>query len=233
MKEGIYYSCVDDFLAANKDSKTKKILLVAEYTNFELKYLEKYQGEIVGAIVPFVVYNNEFFNKGIISCDLHENNNLLLIEDLKNFSIDKSFFKNTQSLVVLVDGLSSNISDFLDNLFENIPENTQVIGGGAGKMTFEEEPVIFTKTKILKDAAVIVSLKSKLFLGIEIGWEYLEGPFLTTNSQKNVLKTLNFKNAFEVYKEVVEKDSGMKFEDDNFFDIAKSYPLGIINMIKR
>jgi hypothetical protein len=232
MKEGIYYPCVDDFWAANKDSKTKKILLVAEYTNFELKYLEKYQGEIVGAIVPFVVYNNEFYNKGIISCDLHENNNLLLIEDLKNFSIEKSFFANTQSLVVLIDGLSSNISDFLDNLFENIPENTQVIGGGAGKMTLEQEPVIFSKTRILKDAAVVISLKSKLFLGIEIGWEYLEGPFLITNSEKNVLKTLNFKNAFEVYKEVVEKDSGMKFEDDNFFDIAKSYPLGIIKYDK-
>ena len=55
MKEGIYYPCVDDFLTANKDSATKKILLVAEYTNFELKHLEKYQGEIVGAIVPYVV----------------------------------------------------------------------------------------------------------------------------------------------------------------------------------
>lgn len=231
MKEGVYYPCIDDFLTNNKDSKTKKILLVAEYTNFELKYLEKYQGEIVGAIVPFIVYNNEFFNKGIISCDLHENNNLLLIEDLKNFSIDKSFFKNTQSLIVLVDGLSSDITDFLDNLFENIPENTQVIGGGAGKMTFEQEPVIFSKTQILKDAAIVVSLKSKLYLGIDIGWEYLEGPFLITNSHKNILKTLNFKNAFEVYKEVVEKDSGMKFED-NFFDIAKSYPLGIIKYDK-
>jgi hypothetical protein len=71
MKEGIYYRCVNDFLDNNKNSTSKKLLLIAEYTNFELEYLEKYQGEIVGAIVPFIVYNEEYFNKGVISCDLH------------------------------------------------------------------------------------------------------------------------------------------------------------------
>lgn len=232
MKEGIYYSSLDQFLENNKSSKTKKILFVAEYTNFDLKKLQNYQGELIGAIVPFVVFNEDFFNKGLISCDLHEDNNLLLIKDLDSFSIsDKSFF-NSQSLVVMVDALSSSISAFLDMLFENVPENTQIIGGGAGKMTFEKEPVIFSKDGIYKDAAFIVSLKSKLNIGIENGWEYLEGPFLVTNSYKNVLKTLNFKNAFEVYKQVVEKDSNMKFSDDNFFDIAKSHPIGIIKYDK-
>ena len=60
------------------------------------------------------------------------------------------------------------------------------------------------------------------------GWEYLEGPFIATNSDKNILKSLNFKKSFDVYKEIVEKDSGMIFDDDNFFDIVKSYPLGIV-----
>ena len=232
MKEGIYHCCINDFLASNKNNNKKKFLLVAEYTHFEHEYLAEYQGEIVGAIVPFIVYNNDFFNKGVISCDLDDENNFLLIEDLNSFSIEESFFKQSKSLVVLVDGLSSYVSDFLDNLFQNIPENTQVIGGGAGKMTFERDPVIFTKNEIKKDAAVIISLNKKLNLGIQNGWEYLEGPFLTTNSHKNILKTLNYKNAFEVYKEVVEKDSGMKFADDNFFDIAKSYPLGIVKYDK-
>lgn len=232
MKEGLYYSSLDEFLENNKNSETKKILLVAEYTNFDFEKLKDYKGELVGAIVPFIVFNEDFFNKGIISCDLHENNNLLLVKDLDSFSISDTFFLNTQSLVVMVDGLSSKISCFLDKLFENIPENTQIIGGGAGKMTFEKEPVIFTKDEIHKDAAFIVSLKSKLNIGIENGWEYLEGPFLVTNSQNNVLKTLNFKSAFEVYKQIVEKDSNFRFEDDRFFDIAKSHPIGIIKYDK-
>jgi hypothetical protein len=232
MKEGIYYSCVNEFLNINRNSSMKKFLLIAEYTNFQFEDLEEYKGEIIGAIVPFIIYNTEIYNKGVISCDLNDNNNFLLIEDLKDFSIENSFFSNNKSIMVFIDGLSSYISDFLDTLFENIPENTQVIGGGAGKMTFERDPVIFTKHQFCKDAAIIISLDTNLNLGIENGWEYLEGPFLTTNSHNNLLKTLNFRNAFEVYKEVVEKDSGMKFADDNFFDIAKSYPIGIIKYDK-
>jgi len=232
MKEGIYYSCVNEFLNINRNSSMKKFLLIAEYTNFQFEDLEEYKGEIIGAIVPFIIYNTEIYNKGVISCDLNDNNNFLLIEDLKDFSIENSFFSNNKSIMVFIDGLSSYISDFLDTLFENIPENTQVIGGGAGKMTFERDPVIFTKHQFCKDAAIIISLDNKLNLGIENGWEYLEGPFLTTNSHNNLLKTLNFRSAFEVYKEVVEKDSGMKFADDNFFDIAKSYPIGIIKYDK-
>ncbi len=233
MKEGIYHCSLDDFLEKNRDSKTKKILLVAEYTNFELEKLQSYQGEIVGAIVPFIVYNYDFFNKGIISCDLHEDNNLLLIKDLNSFFIEKSFFSNSKSLVVLLDGLSSSLTSFLNILFENVPENTQIIGGGAGKMTFERDPVIFSKNEFCKDAAIIVSLKSNLKIGVENGWDFLEGPFLVTDSQKNILKTLNFRNAFEVYKEFVEKDSHENFHEDNFFDIAKSYPLGIVKYDKK
>lgn len=232
MEEGLYYQTLDDFLENNQNSNEKKILLIAEYTNFDIQKLQDYKGEIVGAIVPFVVYNEKFFNRGIISCNLPQSSNLLIIEDLNSFDVEDSFFQNSESLIVMVDGLSLQITNFLDKLFEVIPENRQIIGGGAGKMTFEKVPVIFSKTGIYKDAAFIVSLKSKISIGIENGWEYLEGPFLVTDSSDNVLKTLNFKSAFEVYKRVVEKDSLFKFEDDMFFHIAKSHPIGIIKYDK-
>lgn len=232
MRDGIYYSSLDEFLLKNQNSNTKKFLLVGEYTNFNIEKLDSYNGEIVGGIVPFIVFNNDFLNKGIISCDLNEEENYLLVEDINCTSIDKEFFSTSNSLLVLVDGLSPFISTFLHTLFENVPENTQIIGGGAGKMTFEREPIIFTKKSMHKDSALLISLKSNLTVAVENGWEYLEGPFLVTNSEKNILKSLNFQNAFDVYKGVVEKDSNKKFNDDNFFEIAKSHPFGIIKYDK-
>jgi hypothetical protein len=228
MKKSKLYFCVKDFLDDNKNNTKKIFVLVAEYTNFNLEDLKDYEGEIFGGIVPFVVYNNEYYNKGIIACSLDENSDFLLVEDLNHLNVNHTFFENRKSFLVLLDGLSPNITNFLENLFEVVCENAQIIGGGAGKMTFENDPVIFTKDKIYKNAAIVIATAMNLHSKIANGWEYLDGPFLTTNSEKNILKTLDFKNAFDVYKSVVEKNCGMSFNDDNFFDIAKSYPFGIV-----
>jgi hypothetical protein len=153
--------------------------------------------------------------------------------------------------MVLLDGLSENITTFLDSLFNVLPLNIEILGGGAGKLTLKQEPVIFSNDGIYENAALTISKKSKLFIGVENGWEFLEGPFMVTSSNKNILKSLNFMDAFEVYKSVVEEDSGLKFNnafetyknvvekesgeqltEDNFFDIAKSYPLGIVKFNK-
>ena len=228
MKKGKFYFCLKDFLEDNKNNTQKAFVLVAEYTNFDLEDLRNYNGEIFGGIVPFVVFNENFYNKGIIVCFLEENSDFLFVEDLNNLDRNPIFFDNRKSFMVLLDGLSPNITNFLENLFEAVCENAQIIGGGAGKMTFENDPVIFTKDKIYKNAAIVIATPLKLHTKIASGWEYLEGPFLTTSSEKNILKTLNFNNAFDVYKNVIEKHTGMTFNDDNFFDIAKSYPFGIV-----
>lgn len=228
MKKGKFYFCIKDFLEENKNNTQKAFVLVAEYTNFNLEDLKSYNGEICGGIVPFVVFNENYYNKGIIVCFLEENSDFLFVEDLNYLDTNPTFFENRKSFLVLLDGLSPNITSFLENVFEVVCENAQIIGGGAGKMTFENDPVIFTKDKIYKNAAIIIATPMKLHTKIASGWEYLDGPFLTTSSEKNILKTLNFNNAFDVYKSVIEKHSGMTFTDDNFFDIAKSYPFGIV-----
>lgn len=230
MEKGKFYFSVKDFLEDNVNNTKNIFILVAEYTSFNLEDLKDYNGEIFGGIVPFVIYNNEYYNKGLIVCSLEENSDFLLVEDLNYLDVNSTFFENRKSFLVLLDGLSQNITKFLENLFEVVCENAKVIGGGAGKMTFENDPVIFTKDKIYKNAAIIIATPMNLHSKIGKGWEYLDGPFLTTSSEKNVLKTLNYKNAFDVYKSVVEKNSGMIFKDDNFFDIAKSYPLGIVKL---
>lgn len=227
MKTGKYYSSMKDFFKDNLNNSEKIFILIAEYTQFNFEDFKNYNGEILGGIVPFVIYNNEFYNKGIIACSLETNSELMLVEDLNYINDNSSFFENRNSFFVLLDGMSPNITNFLENLFERVSSKAQIIGGGAGKITFNNDPVIFSKEKIYTNAAIIIASTKILHTKIGSGWEYLAGPFLSTISDKNIIKTLNFKKSFDVYTEVVEKDCGIKFTDDNFFDIAKSYPLGI------
>ena len=49
----------------------------------------------------------------------------------------------------------------------------------------------------------------------------ISGPFVATKTHKNSIIEINWRNAFEVYKEVVEADSGKLINEDNFFDLSK------------
>ena len=250
MKNTILYKNLDEFIESSKDCKSEFFLLVAENCDFDFDKLKQSNINFSGAIVTQVIFDNSNYDDAIVASKL-ENEEVKLIQNLDNPQLNEDDFETAQSMLVLLDGLSSNITTFLDSLFEVLPIDIEILGGGAGKLTLKQEPVIFSNEGIFENAAIAMIRKSKLYVGVENGWEFLEGPFMVTSSNKNVLKSLNFMDAFEAYKSVVEKDCGLKFNtafdtykdviekesgeiinQDNFFDIAKSYPLGIVKFDK-
>jgi hypothetical protein len=128
---------------------------------------------------------------------------------------------------VLVDGLSSRIGALLDGVYDNLGSDPVYFGGGAGSLSFQSKPCLFSNQGMLADHAQLTVLPWQFGLGVEHGWEKFAGPFVVTNSTRNVIHSLDFRPAFEVYREYVEADSGRRFTDDNFFDIAKAYPFGL------
>ncbi|WP_122893266.1 FIST C-terminal domain-containing protein [Arcobacter peruensis] len=230
MKNANYYKSLDDFLKENKNNKSRFLLFIAEETKFDITQIKDLN--ISGAIFPEIILNDTHYKEGLLASVIEDDFDLNFIEDMSSFKPDDKKFINKESLIVLIDGLSSDITIFLDYLFESVSEQTQIIGSGAGKMTLEQEPIILHNGVFYKNAALILSINSKLSLRIEHGWEKHVGPFVATNTEKNILKKLNFDNAFDVYKKYVEEDSGKKLIKDNFFDISKSYPLGIIKFDK-
>ena len=223
-----YFNNIDELKKTISNENSKKFILVAENSNFSLEDLKDLSIDYFGAIVTQVLYNEENFDKGCIVCDLNETQEPFIIEDMSNVGLKKSMFEKYNSFIVLVDGLSSYISDFLEDIFQVFPSGCQILGGGAGKLTLKQEPVIFSKDGIYENSALVLAMNAKLNVEVQNGWEFLEGPFLVTSCNKNNLKSLNFTNAFETYKAIVEKDSGKVFTKDNFFDLSKSYPFGIV-----
>lgn len=223
-----YFKNLKDLKETISNETSKKFILVAENSDFSSDELKDLQIEYFGAIVTQVLFNEESYDKGYIVCDLNETQEEFLIKDMSNIEFNKNMFNKYNSFIVLVDGLSSYISDFLEDIFQVFPSGCQILGGGAGKLTLKQEPVIFSKEGIYENSALVLAMNAKLNVEVQNGWEFLEGPFLVTSCNKNNLKSLNFANAFEVYKEIVEKDSGKVFTKDNFFDLSKSYPFGIV-----
>jgi hypothetical protein len=228
MKKSIYFKSLEEF-TNNVDGETGIwLLLIGEACIFSHSMIDSISVKCYGGVFPEIIYESKHYKDGLVAIELE--NTPLLIKDITQDIPEDIELNNIASMFVIVDGLSAYIDSFLFSIFELIDEDSVLFGGGAGKLTLEQEKVIFTPEGIYEDAALVISLTQSVNIGVSHGWEYLEGPFVATSSDKNVLKKIDYENAFDVYKKVVEKDSGLVFNKDNFFEISKSYPLGIVSM---
>ena len=235
---------LDDFKTGIKtfeqDQEISNILILScEKNNYTPEncddILKSINKPVWGGIFPEILYNNTKHDTGSIILGLKKKVNVSVIrnisrtetnfEDHLNNFYDASFGMSTIS--VIVDGFAKRISALIESLFLVFGLEHNYIGGGAGSLTMKQKPCIFTNDGLLMDCAVIVGLMLECGIGVKHGWQSVAGPFKVTESENNVVKAIDFKPAFEVYKEIVESHSGKTIAPDNFFDIAKAYPFGI------
>ncbi|MEM0980323.1 MAG: FIST C-terminal domain-containing protein [Cyanobacteria bacterium P01_H01_bin.58] len=188
----------------------------------------------VGAIFPSVIAAAVHSNAGVIIKTIpiitqpHLIRNLEQEINLPEFEGELAIAEDMQlTALVWIDGLTSQISNFLVELYNNLGNSVRYLGGGAGSLSLQQQPCIFTREGCFQDAAVILFSPWEIQLGVQHGWQRLKGPLPATRTENNTIIELNWRNAFEVYKEAVEPDSLQVITAENFFAIAKGYPFGI------
>lgn len=188
----------------------------------------------VGAIFPSVIAATVHSNIGVILKTFPVVTHPYLVRNIEQeinlpeFESELEIAEDIQlTALVWIDGLTSQISNFLVELYNNLGNSVRYIGGGAGSLSLQQQPCVFTREGCFQDAAVILFSPWEIQLGVQHGWQRLKGPLPATRTENNTIVELNWRNAFEVYKEAVEPDSLQVITADNFFEIAKGYPFGI------
>lgn len=216
------------------------LILSCDENQYDLQKLDKILKNIdipiIGGIFPQIIYKNKNYSQGTIITSLNDTLDIKIIKDLsvKNEGMDEEIEDlfgelndDISTMFVFVDGLSKNINQLISGLFDNFGLSIDYIGGGAGSLSFEQKPCIFTNEGLFQDCALLANSKLNCNIGVKHGWIPIKETIKVTKSNANEIIELDYKPAFEVYKEIVEKISTQKFTDDNFFDIAKGFPLGI------
>ncbi|WP_321417111.1 FIST N-terminal domain-containing protein [uncultured Methanomethylovorans sp.] len=197
--------------------------------------LNKKKIDFFGAIFPGLIYGAEKYHTGAIIHVLPVIQKPILVQNLSEPTKDlKSCFtavnqshKNKPTAFIIVDGLSQKIFSFLSSIYNVFADSVHYLGGGAGTLTFKEQPCIFNPDGFFQDSAIITFIDAKSGLGVQHGWHRIMGPMIVTKSEGNVIKELNWKNAFEVYQEAIETESGRNIDLSNFFEISLNYAFGI------
>ncbi len=128
--------------------------------------------------------------------------------------------------LMLVDGLSPHVYHWLIRAYDIAGGERAVVGGGAGSLSLEAGPSLFGDAGLLGGRGQLVGLPEALEVNVRHGWHRMAGPFLVTGATANTIHSLDYRPAFEVYREVIESASEHDFGSEPFFDIAKHFPLG-------
>lgn len=206
------------------------LLLMGEKTKLSFDDLP-HDVTFYGAIFPRVVFGHESFDQGILIAHLSPSSTITFIEHMSDLSY-LHVKEESRAILTLINGLSAHVESFLEDFFALIPERAKIIGGGAGKLTLVQEPVLFDNQKFHENSAIIIQNPKKMSLGVKHGWEAIVTPLIATQCSSHKLERINFQNAFTFYKTAVEADTDLRFNTSNFFDIAKNYPIGIMRYNK-
>lgn len=211
-------------LAVGEHSKVDIEALIGELVSRNLKFID--------GIFPKVVHNDKIFESGIVQNTFKNVVSTFVVEDLNSDTlsfpeIDRNPDK-AHSMITYVDGLTAKKSQYLIELYSHFGAGVKYIGGGAGSLTLEQKPCVFTEDGIFQDAAVCCLIEQDVALSVRHGWEKIAGPLIATKTNGNIIEELNWQNAFEVYSSQVEEFGRGPFKDSEFFDIAKGHPFGIV-----
>ncbi len=190
----------------------------------------------MGGIFPGVIRGNAKYDTGAVLIPLPADEPPLLITGMDRDVVEVPFCDRlaarvgkNRTAIVFVDGFAPNIASVLEDLFGCLGNSVHYLGSGAGFLSIKKQPCIFTNEGFFENAASVVFAKCGSCLGARHGWERLGEPVVATKTRRNVIVNLNWRNALEVYREIVEADCGKKLHaDERFYGTAANYPFGIV-----
>jgi hypothetical protein len=189
-----------------------------------------------GGLFPHIVDGPQIHDRGVLAFTLPRLGEPMLCRhlDTDGFEIPDCVGAlraraegSKPTALVLVDGLTANVSRFLAAVFHQIGSTVSYWGGGAGINAHVRRPCVFTRRGVFQDAAVVALAAGTSRLGVGHGWREIRGPFVATRSKRNVIAQLNWENALEVYRGVVERDAPVKITPENFYEVAGAYPFAL------
>ncbi|WP_416886635.1 FIST signal transduction protein [Marinospirillum sp.] len=193
---------------------------------------------LVGGIFPQIIYQHQAYEQGFVLLALNRPLDWAIIPGLsdpeQDFDAPLEALADTWEAenqpathLLLVDGLATRIATLIESVFDQFGLEHPHIGGGAGSLSFKQQPCIITPEGLKMDVALLARLPLRASLGVAHGWQPISLPMEVTRAHKNEIHQLNWQPAFKRYQAEIESHCGQTISVEDFFDLAKSYPLGI------
>lgn len=222
-----------------KDGANSLLVLIAEGSSIDLETLpELFAGQavpVVGVVVPRLIIESRLLDEGILIIGLKPVTVTRVIShiDRPEEELQAELHQqiegldNTLSAMLIVDGTSKGLDEFIHCVHDLLGPDATVAGFGAGYTDFSNKPSIITSCGLHKNAALLSFFPAPLCVEVNHGWKKLAGPFLVTQAAGNQIQSINYRPALAFYQEAVESLTGKKISLENFYTQSANFPFGL------
>ncbi len=197
---------------------------------------------LVGGIFPALLKNGEFLTEGVwLQCfpempwfALHEN---LPTAPREVEQVTERIATEIRSqidhtpdvtLFMLFDAMVPNIATLLDQLYLQLANRVHYAGANAGSETFQPMPCLFDSERIVQNGVLLMLLKQHRGAILEHGYHAPARTVYATSTEGNRIAQIDWRPAFEVYQELVQKQYHVEINAENFYQLAVHFPFGIV-----
>lgn len=196
--------------------------------------LHKTSLHVTGGIFPEVLFEGSRYCAGTLLVGLKTKMKGVVFTDFDHDMIQNTFDKEFsdidpegKTIFIYVDAFALNKTNVTNTLYNSFGTLPNYVGGGTGSLNKVDMPNLFTNQGIEKRAASVSIADVRTSIGVSHGWQAISEPLKVTEAHHNLMKSLEWQPAMDIYRQVVEAHSKKKLDDENFFEINEFYAFGI------
>ncbi len=132
------------------------------------------------------------------------------------------------TLFLLFDAMVPNIGSVLEQLYLRLANRVRYMGANAGSETFRPMPCLFDATHVVGNGVLAMMLPSHRGAILDHGYGVPERMITATSTEGNRIRQIDWRPAFEVYRELAQAQFGVVINRENFYQYAVHFPFGIV-----
>lgn len=132
------------------------------------------------------------------------------------------------TLFLLFDAMVPNIATLLDELYLRLANRVHYMGANAGSESFKPMPCLFDGSRIIQNGVLVMLLQPHRGTVLEHGYLAPAQMLTATSTDGNRILQIDWRPAFEVYREIARAQYGIEIDQQNFYQYAVHFPFGIV-----
>jgi len=132
------------------------------------------------------------------------------------------------TLFLLCDAMLPNIGTMLDQLYLRLANRVHYMGANAGSERFQPMPCLFDAERVVGHGVLALLLPHHRGAIVEHGYHVPPTMITATSTAGNRILQIDWRPAFDVYRELAQAQYCVTIDRDNFYRYAVHFPFGIV-----